>query len=88
MLVHCVIHATKPLHIFHFDVWVSPSVSSNGYTYYVYFIDELLRYTWIYFLKTKTVGHEDFMQFKAQAELQISCKIQILQSDWEENFKC
>ena len=42
------------LEIIHYDVCrPMPSSSLSGYVYYVSFIDEFYRNTWIYFLKRK-----------------------------------
>jgi len=42
------------LQIIHFDVCGSMSSSSlSGYVYYVSFIDDFFRKTWIYFMKNK-----------------------------------
>jgi hypothetical protein len=42
------------LDLIHSDVYVSMIVASlNGYLYYVLFIDDYSRKTWIYFLKNK-----------------------------------
>ena len=42
-----------------------PSTSLSGYEYYVTFIDDYSRNTWIYFLKTKNEVFEKFKEFKA-----------------------
>ena len=54
------------LEIIHYDVCGPMSSNSlSGYVYYVYFIDEFSRKTWIYFLKNKD---EVFSKFKAMAD--------------------
>jgi hypothetical protein len=55
--------------------------SLNGYLYYVLFIDDHSRKTWIYFLKNKDGVLAKFQEFKAQAENQTGRKIMILRSD-------
>lgn len=45
------------------DVWGPAHVSSNGFSYYVSFIDMHNRYTWIYFLKTKSEFFSLFSSF-------------------------
>ena len=42
------------------DLWgSSPHLSSEGYKYYIHFVDEFTRFTWIFPLKTKS---KDFFQ--------------------------
>jgi hypothetical protein len=43
--------ASKCFEIIHTDVWgVSPVISNAQYKYFVTFIDDFSRFTWIYFL--------------------------------------
>ena len=56
-------------------------VSLGGYDYYVIFIDDYSRRTWIYFLKTKGEAFSRFKDFKAVVEKQTGRKIQVLRSD-------
>ena len=57
----------------------SPSLS--GYLYYVIFIDDYSRKTWIYFLKTKGETFGKFQEFKALVEKQTSKNIYALRTD-------
>ena len=45
----------KPLELIDSDLW-GPSLvlSSNGYNYYVHFVDSFARFTWVYLLKNKS----------------------------------
>ena len=57
------------LEIIHSDVCSLISSSSlSGYVYYVYFIDDFSRNTWIYFLKKKDEVLSNFKEFKALIE--------------------
>ena len=56
--------------------------SSNGYKYYICFVDAFSRYTWIDLLRNKLDLFQTFQNFKAQDELQLGFKIKCLQSDW------
>ena len=57
------------LDIVHSDVYGSMSTTSlSGYVYYVSFIDDSSRKTWIYFLKGKDEVFEKFKEFKALFE--------------------
>lgn len=46
--------ANEHLMVVHIDIW-GPSLvnSNNGYKWYVSFVDEFSKYTWIYFFKGK-----------------------------------
>ena len=57
------------LELIHSDVCgPMPSTSLSGYEYYVTFIDDYSRKTWIYFLKTKDEVFGKFKEFKALIE--------------------
>jgi transposase InsO family protein len=53
----------------------------NGYLYYVLFIDDHSRKTWICFLKNKDGVLAKFQEFKVQVENQTRRKIKILRLD-------
>ena len=57
------------------------SVSLGGCEYYVKFIDDHSRKTWIYFLKTKSEVFKRFQEFKALVKNQIGKRIKVLRSD-------
>jgi hypothetical protein len=59
-----------------------PSTSISGYVYYVSFIDDYSRKTWVYFLKTKDEVFSKFKEFKALIENLFERKIKILKSDY------
>jgi transposase InsO family protein len=72
----------RVLELIHSDVCGPMSSSSiSGYVYYVSFIDDYSRKTWIYFLKTKDEVFSKFTEFKALIENLSEKKIKILRSD-------
>ena len=75
-------HTTKPFKLVHTDVWgIAPIISHEHYRYFVTFIDDFTRFTWVYFFRSKS---EVFSMFKAPfalVETQFPAKIKILQSD-------
>ncbi|KAH9711302.1 retrovirus-related pol polyprotein from transposon RE1 [Citrus sinensis] len=83
--------ATKtasPLELIHTDLWgPAPITSLNGYKYYISFIDDYSRYTWIYPLKTKSQALSVFIIFQTQVEKQFGTAIKSLQSDWGGEFR-
>ena len=44
----------KPFELVHFDVWVFVLESFDGYRYFVTFVDDFTRVTWLYLLKFKS----------------------------------
>jgi transposase InsO family protein len=58
-----------------------PSTSLSGYVYYVSFIDDYSRKTWVYFLKSKDEVLGKFKEFKDLIENLSERKIKILGSD-------
>jgi transposase InsO family protein len=57
------------------------TTSLHGLSYYVMFIDDFSRKTWIFFMKTKDEAFSRFQEFRAQIENQIGEKIKVLRSD-------
>ena len=68
--------------VVHTDVWgIAPNLSRLGYKYYVTFIDDHCRYTWIYFLKSKYEVFSMFQKFYQMVSTQFQKSIKILRSD-------
>ena len=57
-----------------------PSISLSGYEYYVTFIDDYSRNTWIYFLNTKSEVFDKFKEFKSLIENHSEKRIKTLRS--------
>ena len=74
--------AAKCFDVVHSDVWgISPIISHARYKYFVTFIDDFSRYTWVYFLRSKSEVFAIFRQFATYVETQFSTPIKILRSD-------
>jgi transposase InsO family protein len=70
------------LDLIHIDVCGPMTIASlNEYLYYVFFIDDHSRKTWIYFLKTKDGFLARFQEFKAHVENLTERRIKVLRSD-------
>lgn len=78
-------HASKfvlPFAVIHSDVWgPAPCISIEGYRYYVSFIDECTRYTWIFPIINKADVFGLFVQFHSFVLNSFDAHIKILQSD-------
>jgi hypothetical protein len=74
--------ATEVLALIHTDLCSPMNTSSLGGTYYfLLFIDDFSRYTYVYFLIKKSQVLEHFIQYKNLVENQTSKKILFLRSD-------
>ena len=70
------------LELVHSDVFGLVKVPSLGKSvYYVSFMDDFSRNTWIYFLKNKSEVFDRFKEFKAIVENQIEKKIKVLRTN-------
>jgi transposase InsO family protein len=70
------------LELVHSDVFGPVTVPSlGGSLYYVSFIDDFSRKTWIYFLRKKSKVFERFKEFKALVENQTEKRIKVLRTD-------
>ena len=74
--------ALKPLKLVHSDVWgPAPVISTNDFQYYILFVDEYSKFTWLYLLKHKSNVLDIFKFFKAIVEKQLDSKIKVLRTD-------
>ncbi|PRQ16309.1 putative RNA-directed DNA polymerase [Rosa chinensis] len=73
---------TAPLQIIHSDVWGPTSILSvSGFKYYVLFIDDWSRFTWLFPLHCKSEVFHSFQKFKLLVENQFDTKIKSLRCD-------
>lgn len=74
--------STRPLERIHCDLWgPSPVLSSQGFRYYVIFVDNFSRFTWFYPLKLKSDFVSVFQSFQKLVENQFKKKITQFQCD-------
>ena len=75
------------LDLIHCDLWgPSPVKSNSGFFYYVIFIDDYSRFTWLYPLKFKSDFFDTFLQFQKFVKNQYSSRIKVFQSDGGTEF--
>lgn len=70
------LHSNKTSSCFelaHSDVWgVTPVISRCGYKYFIIFINDFSRFTWVYFLHSKSDAFTIFSQFVALMRTQFN----------------
>nr|AEJ72555.1 putative retroelement polyprotein [Malus domestica] len=72
----------KPFEIVHSDVWgPAPLVSFDGFRYFVTFVDDFSRCTWLYLLKSKDEVINVFQEFHSLVTNQFSTQLKVLRSD-------
>ena len=84
---HASWHASVPLELVHSDLCGPlPSASFFGFKYFLTFIDDYSRRTWVYFLKLKSEVFNMFLAYKALVEKQSGHQIIKLRSENGENM--
>ena len=62
-------HAVSSFDLIHYDVWVpSPISTSSGSRYFVIFVDNFSRYTWIYLFKNRSELYQIYSDFTKMIE--------------------
>ena len=56
-------------------------MSIEGYKYYIHFVDDYTRFTWIFPLKTKSEAYSKVVHFQTFVERQFAHKIKCLQTN-------
>lgn len=62
-------------------MWTYENTSLNHNKYYIVFINDLTKFSWVYFLKQKSETLSKFIRFKASAETHSKRKIKTLRTD-------
>lgn len=74
--------STAPFDIIHSNVWgPAPESTNGGSTYYVSFIDDYTRYTWVYLMKRKSDFIGIYSNFRDLVKTQHSVVIKCLRCD-------
>jgi Integrase core domain len=77
----------SPFELVHSNVWgPTPLMSYNGFKYFILFIDEFSRTTWLYLLRSKDEVFDCFIEFISGIKTQYDEKIKIFRSDNETEF--
>ena len=74
--------ASAPSKLVHSDVWgTCPVVSLTGFQYFVTFVDDYSRTTWLYLMKNRFELFSHFHAFYAEIHTQFHVYVQSLRSD-------
>jgi hypothetical protein len=74
--------SAAPLDLVFFDVWGPAIDSFCNKRYYVNFIDDYSKFTWIYLLRHKSEVFQFFKEFQSLVERLLNRKIIAMQTDW------
>jgi histone deacetylase 1/2 len=74
--------STSPLELIYTDVWGPAITSVGGFKYYVSFIDDFSKFSWVYLLHAKSEVEDTFLKFQKHVELLLDHKIKGVQSNW------
>jgi histone deacetylase 1/2 len=74
--------STSALDLVFSDVWGPAPTSIGRFNYYVSFIDDYSKFTWIYLIRYKSEVFQCFRDFQNLVECQFDKKIRAVQTDW------
>jgi len=73
---------TKPFELIHFDVWgPTPINSQSGIRWFITFVDDCIRMTWLYTMRHKNDAHNIFPFFYRMVCTQFSLPVKIILSN-------
>jgi hypothetical protein len=72
----------NPLELVYSGVWGPAPTSAGRKNYYVSFIDDYSKYTWIYLLKDISEVFQKFHEFQSLVERMLGRKIIVMQTGW------
>ncbi|KAE8701726.1 Proteasome subunit alpha type-6 [Hibiscus syriacus] len=66
---------TEPFQLVYTDIWGPAHVASNGYYYYLSFVDAYSRHPWVYFLKERSQAVNTFKVFQQMVATQFGLSV-------------
>ena len=74
--------ASAPFELVHYDIWgLYPVLFLTGFRYFVTFVDDFSRVTWLYLMKSHSKHFSHFSAFCAELQTQFHVSVQTLRSD-------
>jgi hypothetical protein len=74
--------AASPFELIHSDVWgPCPITSKSGFKYFVTFVDDFSRVTWLYLMKNRSEVFTHFCALVAEIKTQFGVSVKTLRSD-------
>jgi histone deacetylase 1/2 len=79
--------STAPLEKVFSDVWGHAPLSVGKHAYYVSFIDDFSKFTWIYLLKKCSDVYQAFLNFQQYVKRKFNRKIVTMQTNWGSEYQ-
>ncbi|CAL9012439.1 unnamed protein product [Prunus brigantina] len=73
--------AAKPFDLVHSDVWGPARITSNGFRWFVTFIDDCTRLTWVFLLKNKHDVASILPEFYTMVSTQFHAQVKVFRTD-------
>ena len=75
-------HVSSPFHLVHFDIWGPINTPSLlGFRYFVIFVDDYSKVTYLYLMKERFELYLIFKSFYMEITTQLNALLRIFQSD-------
>ena len=85
---HSVERSTKPLSLIHTDVRILKCVQTPyANKYFITFIDDCIKYCYVYLLKSKYEDLDKLILYKNEVENQLSKNIKVVRNDRGDEYK-
>jgi transposase len=79
--------SSKPLELIFSDVWGHALNSIRWKKYYVSFIDDFSKFTWVYLLQFKSEVFQKILEYQKMVKCLFDTKIVAMQTDWGEEYQ-